>query len=529
MHGVLIVDDEKYVRLWLRNCINWADFGMEIVGEANSGKDALKKINDLHPRVVISDMDMPEMNGAELIDQANVLEPEILFLILSGYNTYEFMRSAVRNNAIDYLLKPIDEESLILSIRKLLVKIEQYDQNKMIEKRLTVVQNDNRELQKKEFLFDLIEGQSYTEEVIIERLSELGIQADSKAYKILSIWMDEQNVRLPESDIQTIITTAKNIFSLSGMTAWFFARGGEIIGLLVSIESDHVFEQKIMIYSQKLIQNLQVVHHLSATVGLGSTISDCTCIGSSYVEAKHAQELRFLYGKNQILSFHDVPGDFNKDVISIGDEQKLSDVLQHANAEAAQDIIHKIFKHLPDVGVISLDTIKMVYFRLVSIILKEIYTAGIAPVYLKIEEIDLFTAFSKLNSLQQIQNQLLVFVNTACVGIAETKAIRNTGVAKAIDFISQNYKSDISLTEIASKAYLTPSYFSALFKSETGKNVMDYISDLRIKEVKILMKDNRLKTYDIRMMVGYTNPKYFCRVFKKVTGQSPSQFRRSIK
>lgn len=251
MYKVLIVDDEKYIRLWIKNCIDWNRFGFEISGEADNGYDALAKIDEIKPDLVISDMNMPELDGVELMEKAGRIYPDILFAVLSGYKDFEYMRSAVKNNAVDYLLKPVKAEEIISVLENIRIKL--------------------------------------------ERL-----------------------------------------------------------------------------------------------------------------------------GKKQ--------------------------------APSAEDL-------------------------------------GIS---------------------------------------SDVKQIKNTAVEKAKRFIDQNYKEEISLADISNHVHMTPNYFCALFKSETNQNLFDYIINFRIEKAKALMKDEGLKTYKIGEMVGYKDPKYFCRVFKKVTGLSPSDYRKSI-
>jgi two-component system response regulator YesN len=90
----------------------------------------------------------------------------------------------------------------------------------------------------------------------------------------------------------------------------------------------------------------------------------------------------------------------------------------------------------------------------------------------------------------------------------------------------ENFRKEITLAQISNVVHMTPNYFSSLFKAETGYTLLDYITRLRMEEVKSLMADKNLKTYEIGEMVGYKEPKYFCRVFKKMMGQSPLQYRK---
>ena len=88
MYRVLTVDDERYVRLWLKNCLNWEELGFTIIGEAANGRDALDLIQDNRPELVVTDMEMKGMDGIELMKQTRDCYPDTEFLILSGYNSF---------------------------------------------------------------------------------------------------------------------------------------------------------------------------------------------------------------------------------------------------------------------------------------------------------------------------------------------------------------------------------------------------------------------------------------------------------
>lgn len=535
MYGVLIVDDEKYVRLWLRNCIQWADYGFDIIGEANNGYDALVKIGELKPRLVISDMDMPEIDGVGLIEKANELYPEVLFLILSGYNAFEYMRSAVKNNAVDYLLKPVNEEEIIPVVKKIQSRLELEDKKKEVELRTKILIKENLELRREKFFLNLLDEQAFTLQEATEKVEELGIQNDGDFYNVLIISFDEEILKGQPTNVMgvellkfSMINIANEVFSTNNMSSCFLSRKNEVIGVVNFATQDDDVYQRIVDLSGLILNNINGFLKLSISIGIGSVVKDITCIGASYTEAKRSLDLRLLYGDNSVLTFLNVPSNFKREVLSVADENRFTNSIAGLDYSSCRDIITEIFHKMRKSGIISIETIKMVYYRLISVILREIYNAGITPSYLSIEEMEMFTAIKNLNSIEQIRDKLMSFLEKALEGISNTQKIKNSAVEKAIGFITENYYREITLTDISNHVHVTPNYFSALFKAETGQNVLDYITNLRIEKVKSLMKDKSLKTYEIGEMVGYKSPKYFCRVFKKILGQSPSQYRKAL-
>jgi CheY-like chemotaxis protein len=119
MYSILIADDEKYVRQDIIRSVNWTDHGYFIVGEASNGAQALEKIKELQPDVLITDIRMPLTDGLSLIERALKLQPNLHSVIVSGYEDFHYAREAIRLNVLDYLTKPIDETSILSMLKKL--------------------------------------------------------------------------------------------------------------------------------------------------------------------------------------------------------------------------------------------------------------------------------------------------------------------------------------------------------------------------------------------------------------------------
>jgi two-component system, response regulator YesN len=535
MHGVLIVDDEKFVRLWIKNCINWNDYGFEIKGEANNGCDALNKILELKPRLVISDMDMPEMDGLELIEKANENHPEVIFLIVSGYNEFNYMRSAIKNNAVDYLLKPLKVDDITMAVAKIKSRVELEDKKRKEELRAKTVMKENLELRKEKFFGSLLDEQSLDLLEFIDVMEEVGISSDSYFLNVLSLDFDgdkgnDESILSMSLDhcFNTISKASQHIFSESGISSFFLRRKNEIIGIIIYRNYHEELLSEIVDLCKKVLNNINNSLEMSISIGVGNIVKDIMCLRASYMEAKRSLDLRMLYGKNSVLTFLNTPEKINRSVLSSSDEYNFVNSIMTLNFNNCKNTIINIFCNLERSSNINLETIKMVYYRLISAILKQIYDAGITPSYLGIEEMEMFNVIRGKNSIEQIRDKLLNLSKRALDGIANNYKIKNLAIEKAKAFISENFDKDIALTEISSCVHLTPNYLCNLFKAEVGYNVFDYITNLRIEKAKSLMKDESLKTYVIGEMVGYKDSKYFCRVFKKCTGQPPAHYRKQL-
>ncbi len=534
MYSVLIVDDEKYVRLWIKNCINWSEYGFEITGEAANGLEALQKIKETKPRLVISDMDMPEFDGAELIENANRIYPDTLFIILSGYKEFEYMRSAVKNNAVDYLLKPVKAEEIVSVLKVVTNKLEIMDKKKEESRKIKIITRENFDLHKEKLFSSLLNGQIANSQEVYDKLGKFDIQIAGEFFSVISLNIDEDDKNGQEKNnagkdmcVFSIINILEESFSRAGIQSYFINKKGEVIGILNFDGQGEDFPQLIVSICKHALNKIIKLLNINVSIGVGSIVNDIMCIEASYKEAEKSLELRLLYGSNNVLTFLSTPENFNVEILDFFDDNRFMNSMASLNYDDCKIIITKTFDRIKKFDMAGIDTIKMIYYRLISIILKVIYDKGIVPSFMDMEEMEMFTAIRNLSSTGYIKEKLLYYVQKVINTVSAKQNIANSAVEKAKEYIIKHLHEDISLTSISKHVHITPNYFCTLFKAETNQKLFDYITYLRIEKAKALMKNGKLKTYKIGEMVGYKEPKYFCRVFKKVTGLSPSNFRKT--
>lgn len=525
MYDVLIVDDEKYVRLWIRNCVDWKAHGFNIAGEASDGAEALDKIRELKPRLVISDMDMPEMDGSRLIERANQIHPDILFVILSGYNEFEYMRSAVKNNAVDYLLKPVKAEEIIKVLQTVKSKLELTDKQNEERLRAKMAVRENAELLREKFLLSLLHEKFFSLQEIRNKMDRLGISLSKSLFCVITV---DAEIYLQEGSVFSIADISSEVLLANNMTGYFIDTKSEIAGIISFNDDGRESSGRVVDTCRQILDSINRFLNLKVVIGVGDITSDVICLGASYKTAQKALELRLIHGGNSVLTFYNSPKNFDGEVLSLDDENQFLQYMMTSDFSMCERTVTRIYNRFTNTNKLNIETIKMVYYRLISLILKAIYDKGITPSYLALDEMDMFSAIKELNSLDQIKDKLIFYIRSLTISVPNSWNAGNSAVEKAKSYIIENYAKEISLMDIANHVHVTPNYFCTLFKTETNQNLFDYIINLRIEKAKALLKDDALKTYEIGEMVGYKEPKYFCRVFKKSTGMSPSEFRKML-
>ncbi|KHF41572.1 response regulator transcription factor [Halalkalibacter okhensis] len=133
-YKVVLIDDETLILRSLTKIIDWQAFDCKVVGTANDGVEGISLIEEAKPEIVITDINMPEKNGLDLLREVQLLSHRPEVILLSGYNEFEYAREGLQNNAFDYILKPIDHEELEECLGKVIVKFKE-DKKKHYEQR----------------------------------------------------------------------------------------------------------------------------------------------------------------------------------------------------------------------------------------------------------------------------------------------------------------------------------------------------------------------------------------------------------
>lgn len=136
MYKVLIVDDERLIRMTLQNMLDWKELNCDVVAAVKDGIEAYGVFQKVHPDLIITDLKMPQMDGIELIRKVKEERADTQIIALSNYSDFELVRDAMKAGAADYLLKvTLDKEQLEKAVRQRLVHCESA-QEKRIAKRL---------------------------------------------------------------------------------------------------------------------------------------------------------------------------------------------------------------------------------------------------------------------------------------------------------------------------------------------------------------------------------------------------------
>ncbi|OAB32050.1 DNA-binding response regulator [Paenibacillus macquariensis subsp. defensor] len=501
MYRVLIVDDEPFILEGLYNIINWADFGMEIVGHAENGQLAMDILRHTPVDLLISDISMPVMNGLKLISNAREIQPNLLAIILSGFSEFNYLKEAMKLGIENYLLKPINIEELKSTLRTVVEKLNLLHEEQWFDSKGVQILKDN-------ILHRWLKGYMATTE-FNERADLLGIQL-KRPLAAVSI------VRMERADDEVFDLITRLLDNDDSFTPF-----RDIDGDIVILSTMEVIEEERL---QDLLQNIhgQLSAFSQVRISMGSVGFLLQHASQSYLEAKKAMEYFLIYPERAIMDYTELPlseGPFKSEFpIDWSEYVKL---ILAKETESLEERIWKDFEEiqrlegmtptrLQDIALELIIRFKMELKRINHKEESEPFTLGFTKVREASKGSDLIKAIQEV---------------AACVIDALVRDVKNPVVQQVLKYIHENYAGEFSLKTLGAAYNIHPVYLGQLFHKETNETFTGYINKYRVEMAKEQLKTTHLKVHEIASNVGYLESGYFYKQFKKYVGISPVEYK----
>lgn len=526
---VIIIDDEPLVRLGLKSIIPWEDHGCEIVGEATNGRQGLELILKYRPNLVITDIKMPVMDGLEMMRQVfKSYHPA--FIILSSYNDFPLVKQAMKQGAEDYLIKLDLEPDILLNILAA-VKKKMSETGGSLE---YVVRENNFML--REGFFKRIVGRS------LQDPNEIELQLKHLEIELNEAFLAGMMIRLHQSDLldkyepdeycalegalRNMIEEITNDLFQGYTYTW---NRGEFF----TIFSYHhpgdweSFTKKARDTAERMVYSLKQYFNVMISVGISDLHHGYEQIYQVHQESHQAVQygVSKASGMQKILFYKDLPASYFTRVQFDISEFKiiLPQAVEFRDLETIQTIFDTIISNLHEM-VISREQAFDICFQLTYLI----SGTGLSETTLK--EIigyhdSLTESILNLETLSDIVHWLTNLGQGLCRFLSREDEPKNHRlITKAKKYIAEHYTEEISLNELAAAIHISSGYLSTIFKQYAGVSFIDYLTDYKIGQAKRMLRETDCKIYEIAEMLGYQNAYYFSKVFKKVTGMTPSEF-----
>ncbi|MCA1032700.1 response regulator transcription factor [Bacillus timonensis] len=502
---VLIVDDEMLIRQGIINYINWESEGFQIVGEASNGKEAIQLIEQEHPHIVITDIVMPGMDGIELVKEIKNKYPKIEIVVLSSFENFDYVRSSFQCGVVDYILKPkLNGEDLIKTLRNIVPK----------EQDVTEVTYQKASIQ--ELLNKSLLGYSRDIETNLKETLQYNHNCLVAVYR--------SNDRHKEVNLKPILDQLQNhVEQMNGYVISTNNVSGTII--LLNYEED-----QLPIIKKTVVKLAEQ----------NSQLNDETCWMmsppfTSMQEIKDIYEMQLLKMKDylfflpeeMVLIYDDLP-----EIDKIDHHFDLNQFISFFKHQQFNVAFEYLNEHVNDLA--SNYTIDIFEFKswMENIIFNVIVLLGNMQYDTTGLEDKKYDYFSKINEAENAKKAMNYFESfleeVRLIVLQDGKEERQTNMKLLLQYIDDYYSEPLSLTKLAKHFHFNPSYLSSYFSSHHKEGFCEYLNQVRIKKAKYILKSSKTTISRVSEMVGYSDPSYFCKVFKRIEGMSPSSYRKKI-
>lgn len=535
MFKVLIVDDEIIARIGIKSLISWHEHGLELVGECENGKKAYDMAKEVLPDIIITDVKMPVMNGIDLIKTLKAEGMNFKFIMLSSYDDFEFVKEAMKLGADDYILKlQVKPEELIKVLDNICKKIEQERTEKSRNINIQKQIHDNISALREKFLKDLICGNVLNKNDIEKYLKEYNIALPHNNLVCLVVRIDSMEIydSYTNDDIYIFRSSIINIMEEIVLNYGIgYACYGEphLYTVICSVgidDSAGSLSDSIHQMAKDMKEFLKNSMNLTVSIGLSDIHLNHTDINLAYREAWEAIGDSFAYPAGSIIVYRDIkgPNSSHKGIPLEEELNELENSLKAYSLSGIQKAFDNLVQRIVESNNVSKKHINGICHVLIFVVNVFIKNNNLTPEEIWGKDENPYNQVGHLKSLNDFADWIKK-INNRIVTIINQEKESNVIILRAKQFINKHFCENISLEVVSEHLSLSPSYFSSLFSRATGESFIDYVTNLRIDLAKELIKSAKYKVYEISEMVGYDNPHYFSRIFKKVVGVSPLDFK----
>ena len=515
MYKALIVDDEKMIRMGMKKVIHWEQLGIGEVYTAASATEALDVLENYKPQIMITDIQMNGMTGLELIEKARDIIPELRVIVLTGYDSFEYARQSLRLQVQDFFLKPIEEENLSRVLKEQVAYLNEAEEEKRNFLLRQRTQGTAEQMELEKCIRGIINRSKESSEFMGVLEQYYGFQMDQGLQIVLI--MPAQNYSGQESEQDFHEMSVKNIcmsvVDAQGKGITFSDDG--IIGIVYFTEE----ESSVLEHIEELSGILKDEFDTNPKIVMGSAVSGFSNLHISYNDAKYLLDTE----KESIQDIIQTFGEQNKNNIFRDIFSELKGIMcsNTGNTEYVMKAFRTFAKATKSYN-LSQQTVRRLCFEMAS----ATYFAYMGES--KETESGRLDALSKslLSANREEACEVTEMFLNQMLG-KEEESVHEI-VDKAKYYISEHLTEELTVSNIAASLYITPNYFSRLFKRVTKEGCNEYIVRKRIEKAKSLLETTSLKTGKIAMMVGYRDTNYFSLAFKKHTGKSPTKYREEM-
>jgi two-component system response regulator YesN len=493
---LLIVDDESVIRQGLRNAIEWNKYDIEVVGEAANGDEAFKKVIDLKPDIMMTDIRMPLMDGIELIRKLQEMSLPVRVIILTAYDQNEYYAKAISLGVREFVLKNARSDAILSAVLKV--------KNDIISESITIKENERQKNLLMENLFliqssyvsRILSGKEYADQ-IAKKAEELDLNLSGPSFGLVM-------ATLSGTDWWAVVNLVRGTFA--AYNPFVFKYQENLLSVVLNLPQDTdktAFDDFIKVIKPYLLENKLVIMYPL------DSYEELTSKGDIMVEAM--ERCCWDSGTCSYIDNSYTLPEVQLSRILESEYRLINTAYTRWNATEISSLIDKWFE--------CLETCKAPA-RIIKESARRICVALCSTCKKTDETENFIEKIFRCSGAEGIYNILFDIFEDA-----RDESSADTQLNLVLEYIQDNYNQDISLADVAEKIFISPSYLSRIFRKKTGCSFKEWINRLRIEKAKEMLMQTKLKHYEIAEKVGYCDYKHFSEYFHKYCGCSAREYR----
>ncbi|MBB6671372.1 response regulator [Cohnella nanjingensis] len=528
---IMIVEDEPLLRQGLISKIDWNGRGIRLVAEAGNGIEALEQLSRCEPDVVLTDVRMPGMDGLQLIDEARRAYPRLKFVILSGFNEFDYVREAMRHQVKDYLLKPVDARKLHELLAEIgnEVRMEQEEAIRRSELTAWAPLLDESDARATDHVL--------THRILVpegswNRLPQHLLGRSRYAAATARIALPAGGGRFGERDLplgrfamQNVLQHALSPLPMDCLVFKHAYEPDEVV-LFLGCDDADIVRDAVACLSDALAWTRERLG-LNVVVGLGGVHGSISRLRDSYLQAKEAMNDRLLRGDGRVYVYEDdatATGESGLPPFGEDAERTLLMLLEENKREEFIARVHERFREIAERPDARYGRLAYAYAEIWHLVRRHAAKRGVVlPAPLSGDPASELASLSAWTELAGRFRDALRSWGPPREREDDCSGDRVVAAVKA--YADSRFDEDLSLQWVADTYFIHPNYFAKRFKQLVGVSFGGYVTQRRIERSRELLLTTTLKIARVAQLVGYEDQNYFCNVFKKHSGVSPSAFR----
>jgi len=542
MYKLMIVEDEPFIRAGLKQYFNWEDLGIHTIVEAENGKQGIVTALNEQPDLVITDIRMPEIDGLEMIERLREQLPHTLFVILTGYNEFQYAQRAIHTGGVQkYLLKPLQYDESLKTIEQCMAIIKNNKKEQQTRSRLERESIENLQYKGSQIVKLLLEEEAAIDASSVPSLLQFNcdtymytplvatcLPSSSKLLQPKSKWisdtkqlMEKTARKLLRPDAELLLFT---YFSKTKMYAIAVSDAKDFI------PSDARIEEKI----NAMLEQASLNSQLSIYIALGLAAEQLSETGAQLRRLDKSLYQRFFRDERLFPSRLTEPAaDYRKEQLVLlqeKDKQAITAALENGNASETKPLMERLAQ---SIAKSSPDKLLAFLQELISVTLRFAHKNDIAIDGVYSERLFNLTYVDDFHTIDQLFEWIGSWILQLSSIYLEAKGDQdNTQINQLFkqieSFIYEHIDQDVTLQMVADRFFYNPSYLSRLFKNKLNKNYLSFATELRMKYAKRCLEQPQLLITDVSRMCGYKSYKHFVKTFKSVTQMTPSEYRKQL-